>query len=115
MIARTWRAVATVEGAEGYERHFRDSVLPGLRALNGFLGAYLMRREASAEVEIRVLTLWASLDAIREFAGDDITGAVVEPEAQAVLISYDGTVAHYHVVEAAGSAEAGGGAVGDLA
>jgi heme-degrading monooxygenase HmoA len=115
MIARTWRAVATVDGAEGYERHFRDSVLPGLQALNGFRGAYLMRREAGGEVEIQVLTVWASLDAVREFAGEDLTAAVVEPAAKAVLTSYDATVAHYDIVEAATSAEAGGGAGGDRA
>jgi len=115
MIARTWRAVAAVDGAEGYERHFRHSVLPDLQALAGFRGAYLMRRETGGHVEIQVLTLWASLAAIREFAGEDITAAVVEPAARAVLTSYDATVTHYDIVEAATSAEAGGGAGGDQA
>jgi heme-degrading monooxygenase HmoA len=98
MIARAWRGSATVEGAERYAVHFRDSVLPSLRSLDGFHTAYLMRREVDGEVEIRVLTLWASIEAIRAFAGDDLTAAVVEPAAKAALSSYDTTVDSYEVV-----------------
>jgi heme-degrading monooxygenase HmoA len=58
-----------------------------------------MRREVGGSVEIRVLTLWASLDAIRAFAGADLTTAVVEPAAEAVLTSYDITVDLYEVIE----------------
>ncbi len=50
-------------------------------------------------VEFLVLTRWTSLDAIRAFAGDDIRKAVVEPEAAALLASFDSTVEHFEVVE----------------
>jgi heme-degrading monooxygenase HmoA len=99
MIARAWRGSATVEGAERYAVHFRDSVLPSLRALDGFRVGYLMRREVDGVVEIRVLTVWASLEAVRAFAGDDLTTAVVEPAARAALTSYDTTVDIYEVTE----------------
>ena len=35
---------------------------------------------------------------IRAFAGDDITVSIVEPEAQAMLLDFDRTVAHRSVV-----------------
>ncbi|WP_200842424.1 hypothetical protein [Actinomadura sp. K4S16] len=38
------------------------------------------------------------LDAVRAFAGDDISTAVVEPEAQAAVLAYDTTVTHRTVM-----------------
>ncbi|GII01374.1 hypothetical protein Pta02_33820 [Planobispora takensis] len=48
-----------------------------------------------------MVTLWESPEAIRDFAGPDLTAAVVEPEARAVLIDYDTTVTHHTVVATA--------------
>ena len=45
-----------------------------------------------------MLTLWESLEAVRRFAGTSLDHAVVEPEAEAVLASYDPTVIHHRVV-----------------
>lgn len=95
MIARSWRAVATVDGARRYEDHFRVTVLPALRALHGFHIAYLMRRDDDDTVRIHVLTLWESMAAITRFAGDTPRAAVVEPAARAALLSFDETVEHY--------------------
>jgi hypothetical protein len=50
-------------------------------------------------VEFLVLTRWRSIEAIRAFAGDEITRAVVEPGAVAPLIDFDATVTHYEVLE----------------
>ncbi|SFQ25351.1 antibiotic biosynthesis monooxygenase [Actinomadura madurae] len=97
MIARIWRATATPEGAESYREHFADAVLPALRHLDGHRGAYLLRRDADGQVELEVMTLWDSLDAIKAFAGADMSTAVVEPEAQAALLTYDRTVTHQTV------------------
>ncbi|MEU5879654.1 hypothetical protein [Spirillospora sp. NPDC047279] len=97
MIARTWRATAADAGA--YRRHFEDTVLPALGELDGHRGAYLMERDDPAgTVEIQVVTLWESMDAVRAFTGPDTDGAVVEPAARAALTGYDTTVTHYEVV-----------------
>ena len=45
-----------------------------------------------------MLTLWDSLEAIRRFAGANLENAVVEPAAQAALVTYDSTVTHHTVV-----------------
>ncbi|MEU6750103.1 antibiotic biosynthesis monooxygenase [Spirillospora sp. NPDC046719] len=98
MIARVWRATATAEGADAYREHFTASVLPTLRRLDGHRGAYLFRLDGDDLVELEVMTLWESAEAIRAFAGNDMTTAVVEPEARAVLLTYDKTVSHRTVV-----------------
>ncbi len=115
MIARIWRASATPEGADGYERHFTASVLPSLRDVAGHCGAYLLRRDAAdGRVEIQVMTLWDSMDAIRRFAGDDPGTAVVEPAARAVLLGYDTTVTHHTVTHHTGAHHKGVVSDGDL-
>jgi heme-degrading monooxygenase HmoA len=99
MIVRTWRGRAPAANPLPYVRHFRQNVLPQLQKLDGFLGALLLREDRAGEVEYLVLTRWASMDAVRAFAGADVSRAVVEPEAAAALTSFDATVGHYEVVE----------------
>ena len=63
------------------------------RKLPGFAGAYLLRRDLVEDgtVELTAHTFWESPEAIRAFAGDDITVAIVEPEARAMLLDFDRT------------------------
>jgi hypothetical protein len=49
-------------------------------------------------MEFIVMTLWQSREAIRAFAGEDIGVAVVPPDAQALLASWDPHATHYDVV-----------------
>lgn len=97
MIARVWRARATDEGAEAYRRHFIETVLPALRSIDGHRGAYLFRQDDGDLVELEVVTLWESMDAIRAFA-PDVETAVVEPAAEAVLMGFEPKVVHKSVV-----------------
>ena len=100
LIVRTWSATADAEGAGNYSRYFTGTLLPELRKLPGFEGAYLLRRDLDGNrtVELTAHTFWESPAAIRAFAGDDITVAIVEPEARAMLLDFDRTVAHRTVV-----------------
>ncbi len=97
---RTWTATADAKGAEEYRRYFTGTLLPGLRKLRGFDGAYLLRRDLDADgiVELTAHTFWQSPEAIRAFAGDDVTVAVVEPEARAMLLDFDRAVTHRSVI-----------------
>ena len=99
MIVRAWRGQALSAKASAYSEHFRRKVLPELESIEGFLGAALLRDEGADGVEYLVLTRWASMDAIRAFAGNDVGKAVVEPEAVAALASFDRRVRHYEVVQ----------------
>lgn len=98
MIVRRWGARGTAEGAEQYEAHFRGSVLPELAGVAGHRGAYLLRRDEGGHVELTVITLWASMDAVRAFAGSSPDRAVVEDRAREVLDQVDDVVSHHDVV-----------------
>lgn len=95
MIVRSWRARALKNKAEIYAQHAVGHVFPRLKSIPGHKGALLLTRDHAKDVELQVLTFWETMEAIRSFAGPSPEVAVVEPEAQAVLIDYDRTVAHY--------------------
>ena len=100
LTVRTWSATASSAGAGEYSRYFAGTLLPQLRELPGFAGAYLLRRDLDRDgtAELTAHTFWNSRDAIRAFAGNDITIAIVEPEAQAMLLDFDRTATHRTVV-----------------
>ena len=98
MIARIWRGIAAPETANNYLQHLQHTIFPELAQIDGYQGASVLRRESDAGVEFTVQTLWESMDAIRQFAGDPLEAAVVAPAAQPLFRSYDHTVTHYEVV-----------------
>ena len=100
LTVRTWSATASSAGAGEYSRYFAGTLLPQLRELPGFAGAYLLRRDLDQDgtAELTAHTFWNSREAIRAFAGDDIMIAIVEPEAQAMLLDFDRTAVHRSVV-----------------
>jgi heme-degrading monooxygenase HmoA len=101
MIMRTWRAKALQHNADSYGRHLQEAVLPKLRGIEGYKGAYLLRRSQGNHAELLVLTMWESMEAVRKFAGDSPNTAVVESAAQAMLEQFETVVDHYDVVVSA--------------
>ena len=99
MILRMWKGRATPEKAGEYVQHATKKVFPELRTIEGHRGAYLLGRTVNGAVEFVVLTLWSSIEAIRKFAGAETEKAVVAPQAQAMLSSFDDFVSHYEVVD----------------
>ena len=98
MIVRIWHASASPQLAHLYTTHFNDAVLPRLRMLPGFRGAYLLHRSSNGEVEFVVQTLWDSMEAVKRFAGPEPGVAVVDEDARAVLTSFDTEVQHFDVI-----------------
>jgi heme-degrading monooxygenase HmoA len=93
-----WRCVASAESAVAYFEFFNRRVRPDLEQLKGFHGVTLLKRAVGNDMEIVVITEWESTQAIRQFAGDDMEVAVVEPDARALLIECDSHVRHFEIV-----------------
>ena len=100
MIARIWRGWTTPENAEAYQRIVSQEVLPGIAArdLDGYRGAYLLRRDLDGEVEFATIMLFDSLEQVRAFAGEDYETAYVPPRARAVLARFEERSAHYETL-----------------
>jgi len=97
MIARIWRGWAPRATAGNYHRHYEAEVGEHLRAVDGFRGARLLRRDEGQEVMFTSITWFTSLDAVRGFAGDDYEQAVVEETARQALSRWDERVSHHEV------------------
>jgi heme-degrading monooxygenase HmoA len=89
VIARIWRCWAPQATADDYQRHYETEVGEHLRAVDGFRGARLLRQQDGREVMFTSITFFASLDAVRGFAGDDYEQAVVEEAARQALSQWD--------------------------
>lgn len=98
MIARIWRGWAPQATADDYQRHYESEVGEHLRAVDGFRGARLLRRDEGEEVMFTSITWFTSLDAVRGFAGDIYGQAVVEEAGRAALSRWDEQVSHHEVV-----------------
>ena len=103
MISRLWHGWTTPENADAYEALLRREVLPGIHRVEGYRGAYLLRRNAAdsadaAEVEFVTVTLFDSLEAVRAFAGEDHEVAVVPPAARELLSRFDERSVHYETL-----------------
>ena len=100
MIARIWTAAARPDCIAAYVTYLREKTFPQLRSIPGHRGAYVLRRPSNDDLHVTVITLWESLDAVARFSGADVEAAVVPPEAQALLISWDARATHWDVAYA---------------
>ena len=99
MISRLWHGWTTRGNANAYEELLRSEILPGIHRVAGFKGASVLRRDGKKdEVEFVTLTMFDSIDAVKEFAGEDYEVAVILPEARKLLARFDARSAHYETV-----------------
>lgn len=100
MICRYWRGWATKEQAADYQRILVGAVIPAIEArrIDGFLRIEMMRRDLpDGDVEFATLMWFESIDAVRNFAGEDYEAAHVPPAARAALRKFDHRCAHYEI------------------
>jgi heme-degrading monooxygenase HmoA len=100
-VCRIWHGWTRPENADAYERLLRSEIFTGItqRRIAGFLGIDLLRRSVENRVECVTVMWFASLDAVRDFAGSDYEVAVVPPAARALLEDFNARSAHYEVRE----------------
>ena len=98
MIARLWHGWAKPANADSYQNFLQNKMLPGIRRIAGYKGAYVLRRPVGDEVEFVTITMFDSLDDVRAFAGEDYENAVVLPEAEKLLARFDDRSVHYEIV-----------------
>jgi heme-degrading monooxygenase HmoA len=101
MISRIWHGWTTKENADIYENLLRNEIFVGIknRNIKGFIDIQMLRRNLNDEVEFITIMRFNSIDAVKEFAGEDYEAAVVPPKARAVLKSFDNRSQHYEIRE----------------
>lgn len=101
MISRIWHGWTTLENADAYERLLRAEIFPAIASKNvsGYRGIQLLRRPLGSEVEFITIMQFDSLDAVKQFAGEDYKKSYVPDSAQKVLSRHDERSQHYAIKE----------------
>ena len=101
MISRIWHGWTTPGNADSYEALLKSEIFKGIEScrIEGYRGIQLLRRNVEREVEFVTIMWFDSLDAVRQFAGEDHEQAVVPPNARALLSRFDERSQHYEVRE----------------
>jgi len=99
MILRIWHGWTAPENADAYEQLLKEEIFVGIggRNIPGYCGIRLLQRTVGSEVEFVTIMTFESLDAVRQFAGEDYEAAVVPPKARALLAHFDQRSQHYEV------------------
>lgn len=99
MIARMWRGWVRTEDRAAYVEYIEQTGMAEYRSTPGNQGAWMLARDVdNGRTEIVTFSFWASRDAIRGFAGEDIEQAVFYPEDDRFLVDRETTVTHFEVV-----------------
>jgi len=101
MISRIWHGWTTPQNADIYEALLKEEIFVSIqnRHIPGFRSIQLLRRQIDMEVEFITIMVFDSLEAVREFAGQDYEQAVVPEKARAVLSRFDQRSQHYEIKE----------------
>ena len=98
-IMRVWHGWTAPENADAYEALLRTKIFPWIERVDGYCGAFLLRRDAGDEVEFVTITRFDSLEAVKAFAGEDYETAVFYPEDDRFLVERDLHADHFDVEE----------------
>jgi heme-degrading monooxygenase HmoA len=99
MISRIWHGYTTQANADAYEDLLKREIFVGIsnRSISGYRGIQLLRRDVADGVEFITEMWFDSIDAVRQFAGDDYEQCVVPPAARKVLSHFDERSQHYEI------------------
>jgi len=99
MVARTWWGATHSDDAAEYLDYLRETGLAEYARIPGHRRTLTLRRIHQDRAEFLIVTLWDSMDAVRQFAGDVPERAVFYPEDDRYLVARDDHVTHFEVVD----------------
>ena len=99
MIARRWHGRVPADKSQEYLQLMKDVGLADYRSTEGNRGAWCLHRREGDVVHVEMFTLWEDMDAIRRFAGDELTRAIYYDFDPDFLLELEPEVTHFEVVE----------------
>lgn len=100
MIARVWRGRIRAEDVDAYRAYIGATGLEDYRATPGNRGAYMFTRIEDGIGHVVTLSFWDDVNAIRAFAGEDVTLARYYPKDERFLLDFPERVEHFDVLNA---------------
>jgi heme-degrading monooxygenase HmoA len=99
MITRIWHGRTAKAKSDEYLELMRTVAIPDYRSTAGNKGAYALRRIEGDVAHFLMVTFWESEDAIRAFAGSDISVAKYYDFDKNFLLEKEPTSIHYEMYD----------------
>ena len=99
MIGRRWHGRVPADKAGRYLRLMAEVGLPDYRSTEGNRGAWCLHRCDGDVVHVEMFTLWDDLEAIRRFAGNELTKAKYYEFDPDFLLELEPEVIHFEVIQ----------------
>ncbi len=68
-IMRLWHGEVAIEKADEYERFMIEKAAPDYSSVDGLLNLYFQRKNEETKAHFLLVTIWDSLESIKQFAG----------------------------------------------
>lgn len=95
MISREWTCELKPGKNSEYENFLKEEIIPELSQLSGFLGSSI--KKGISGNQYMFTSKWKNLETIKQFAGENISKAVVKEKAQQMMLRFDKEVKHYEI------------------
>jgi heme-degrading monooxygenase HmoA len=99
MVTRIWHGAVPIAKSDKYLGLMRTVAIPDYRAVPGNKGAYALRRINGEVAHFLMLTFWESEEAIRAFAGPDISVAKYYEFDKDFLLEMEPQVTHFEACD----------------
>jgi heme-degrading monooxygenase HmoA len=99
MVTRIWHGATPASKSDEYLNLMRAVAIPDYRSTQGNKGAYALRRMEGDTTHFLMVTFWESEEAIRAFAGDDISVAKYYDFDKDFLLELEACSTHYEMYD----------------
>ena len=98
MIVRMWQGRVPTAKADAYREFINQRAIPDYQSAKGNISVYILERREGDITHFITLTFWESLEAVKDFAGENVEVAKYYPEDKDFLIDFEPLAVHYEVV-----------------
>ncbi len=96
-IARLWRSRIRPGAADEYQQYVLETGLADYNSVPGNRAALLLMADCPDYSDVLTFSLWSSMEAIKEFAGDSPEKARYYPDDKQFLLEFPDNVEHFSV------------------
>lgn len=99
MITRIWQGYTTPGNAGVYEKLLKKEIIPEIegKKIIGYRGFQVLRRKLNNEVQFTTFIWFESLEAVKDFVGEDYEQVYVPAKAREVLLKFGDKAIHHEL------------------
>ncbi len=96
-IMRLWHGEVAVEKADEYEKFMVERAAPDYSSVKGLLNLFFQRKDEETKAHFLLVTIWDSMESIKQFAGERPELAKYYEEDEGFLLSKEKHVSMYNI------------------